>query len=157
MSTGRLIQMASGVLVEEDVLNVIKKLQEYDPNIRVKYLNPEARQEVSDAPYAIFELCPDGLERLIFSTWELDDRVLQRLYAADNVKNNILQNITDNNAAIKEAQTQRYREKSLEVVDVMKHAFMSPKGQYSFEIDGKKIEITDDPNRKAKITPVKED
>lgn len=153
---GRLIELSQGILVEEDLYNVVRKLQDYDPNIRIKYLNPEARAEISDAPYAIFELCPDGIERLIFTVFELDDRILQRLYAADTTRHNILTNISTANEVAAQLRKRRYTERQQEVVDIMKKAFLSPKGKYSFEIDGKHILLDDDPQRRAIVRPVGE-
>jgi hypothetical protein len=151
MSKGRLIQLSQGILVEEDMYNVVEKLRNYDPNLRVKFLNNTARGNIGDAPYAIFELCPDGIERLVFTVWELDDRVLERLYSADNARTNVLNNIESNNRLVETAQARRYTERNLEIKDIVKSVFSSPKGTYSFEIDGKKITVDDDPNRKSKV------
>jgi hypothetical protein len=154
MTKGRLIELSQGVLVEEDIYNVVEKLRNYDPNLRVKFLNDATRSLVGDAPYAIFELCPDGIERLVFTVWELDDRVLERLYNADNARNNVLVDIDNNNLLVKKINDRRYQERNLEIKDIMKHAFSSPKGSYSFEVDGKKITLDDDPRRKSKVEKV---
>lgn len=141
----RLIELSQGVLVEEDVLGTVRKIQEYDPNLRVKYLAQHGT--VTDAPYAIFELCPDGIERLVMYVWQLDDRVMERLYAADNQRINILKALDDHNTKVKADEKRRYREEMEEAKDIVEHVIASPKGTYSFntqdEISEKKVTISD--------------
>ena len=147
---GRLLEMANGSYVEADVFRIVEKVREYDSNLRVKYIDP-SQSDLTDAPYAIFEVCKDGLERLVFSVWELDDRVLERLEAADNNRHNVLVDMNGHNLRVKEAQNQRYKEKMLEAHDIFRHVLASPKGTYSFPAEGKIVTIDDSGPAKVKL------
>lgn len=130
--TDRLIRLAEGVYVEHDVLGIVQRIYEYDRNLRVKYLDPQ-RAEFGDAPYKIVEECMDGQERVIFDCWELNELVLERLYAADTMKNDILAQLDAKNALARIHQQQRYQDQRLEAQDIVKHFIKSPKGRYSFK------------------------
>jgi hypothetical protein len=147
----RLVRIADGVYVEQDVLNIVEKIQQYDPNLKVKYCDPD-RAEFGDEPYRIVEICPDGMERVVFGTWTLDERVMDRLYAADNLKTDVLANIDRNNRLVELEMERRYTDKKLEANDIMTHYFNSRKGRWSFVNDaGQKVTIDDQEGRKAKI------
>lgn len=143
----RLIEMASGETVESDVLNIAIKIREYDPNLRLKYLPPES-SSMSDAPYALFELCPDGHERMVFTAWTLDDRILDRIKFADTGKNDVMARLEANNAKVRAANEQRYRDRIAEKHDIFKHAFKHPGQTYSFvSDDGETLKTIDEDAR----------
>lgn len=148
----RLVDLADGFLVEHDVLNVVEKIRNYDPNLRVKYVDP-MRAEFGDAPYRITELCPDGMERLVMEVWELDDRVVERIVAADNSRNNVLVSLDDTNLIASKIQERRYEEIRLEDQDLIHSYLKSPKGKYSFNRrDGALVTIDDQEGRKHRVT-----
>lgn len=147
----RLVQMQEGVLVEEDVLKIVDKIRAYDDNLRVRYIDPKLA-EWRDAPYAIFEVCPDGNERLVFSVWELDERILERLYAADKTRFNMEEQLNHANALAQKRHYERYQEKRMEEKDIVTSFLKSPKGQWSFKNQkGQLVELDDDPARKSKV------
>lgn len=147
----RLVQIAEGIYVEQDVLNIVEKIRNYDPNLNVKYCDP-ARSEFTDAPYKIVELCPDGMERVVFDCWELNETILERIYAADNARNNVLTNLDNVNLIAKKTQERRYQEKRLEEQDLVTSYLKSPKGRYSFKReDGSLVTIDDQPGREHKV------
>lgn len=145
----RLVELSQGTYVERDVWNVVEKIRHYDSNLRIKYLG--RNDSYTDAPYALFEQCPDGIERLIFTIWELDDRVLERLRNADTQRQNVLSNMDVSNAEIKASLDRRYKEKALEKHDIAEHVFKSPKGKYSYtNDDGNLVVVDDDPTKRAR-------
>jgi hypothetical protein len=148
----RLIEMADGSYVEADVLNVVEKIRDYDSNLGVKYCDP-ALASADDPPYKIVELCPDGIERVVFGVWSLDETVLDRLYAADNRRTNVLLDIHGNNLLAKKEQERRYTEKRLEDQDILIHYLRSPKGRYSFRRreDDALVVIDDQEGRRHKV------
>jgi hypothetical protein len=148
----RLIELADGSYVESDVLNIVEKIRAYDSNLRVKYCDP-ALAELNDAPYKIVELCPDGIERIIFYVWKLDETVLERIYAADNAHNNVLVNLDNVNLIAKKAQERRYEEVRLEDQDIITSYLKSPKGRYSFKRreDDALVTIDDQEGRRHKV------
>lgn len=127
----RLVEFAAGVYVEEDTLRIVEKIREYDPKLRVKYLDPDASGELDDPPYKIMELCPDGFERLIFGVWSLDDRVLERLWAADTQRHDILQRLDGTNAIATVNSKRRYEEEREQTLDMVKSVLKSPRNEYS--------------------------
>jgi hypothetical protein len=148
----RLIEMADGSYVEEDVLNVVEKVRDYDPNLRVKYVDP-ALADPEDPPYKIVELCPDGVERVVFGVWELNETILERLYAADNARRNVLLDLHGNNLLAKKVEERRYEEIAAEDKDVIASYLRSPKGRYSFRRreDDALVTIDDQEGRRHKV------
>lgn len=130
----RLVELAAGVYVEQDVLRVVQTIQEYDPNLRVKYLDPDSGGSVGDPPYKVVELCPDGIERVVFSVWKLDGSIVERLRAADTQKLDILVGLETKNQAVRDAEKRRFREEVLgEAHDIAHHVLRSPRSSYTVE------------------------
>lgn len=139
---GRLVQLDENSFVERDVLNIIEQIHYYDPNIKVQYLEEAAN--IGDAPWRIVERCRDGQWRTVFYVWNMDQRVLDRLFAADTQRTNVLGRLDSVNAAAKRNQQRRYEDKRLEEIDIVRHVLRNPKGKYSFNHDGKWVELRDD-------------
>lgn len=58
------------VLVEDDVLDVVRRLQEIDPSLFVTY------HEQGDY-FSIVEMCPDGAERIVNNVKELTPDIIE--------------------------------------------------------------------------------
>lgn len=127
----RLVQLAEGVLVEEDTLRIVERIREYDPNLRIKYLDPDRGGDLGDPPYKIFELCPDRFERLVLSVWSLDERVLERLWAADTQRFDILAKLDRVNNQARENEQRRYREEREEAHEMAVSILRTPKDTYT--------------------------
>jgi hypothetical protein len=138
----RLIEIAEGVYVEQDTLRIAEKIQEYDENLRLKYCADS--DSLSDAPYILVEICPDGLERIVFEIWELDDRVIEKLYAADTRYQDIDAMITGKNEAAKANQERRYKELKDETNEIAMSILKSPKDTYNLTspTTGNKLRIS---------------
>ena len=132
----RLVELSQGMYVEADALNIVEKIRERYPTLDVQYLDPNRFPDLTDAPYRIVERCPDGYTRIVFTTWKLDELVLERIYAADTRKHNVLDILETNNRRAEEASKQRFRDRLAEQTDVMMHVLKSPKGTYSFTKEG---------------------
>ena len=66
------------VTMEDDVLSIVAQIREkYGDRIRIAW-------EPTTESFVLSEYCTDGTERLIFTTPELDGRVLDRLMRADS-------------------------------------------------------------------------
>lgn len=127
----RLVELAAGVYVEHDTLHIVQRIMEYDPNLRVKYLDPDRGGDLNDPPYKIFELCPDGHERLVFGVWILDERVLERLWAADNHRNDVLYRLDGTNALARQNLTRRFAEEREAAKEITKAVIRSPRDTYT--------------------------
>lgn len=65
------------VVVEDDVQNIVRDIKAIDDRLKV-YWNAQGQE------FDIIEHCLDGVERLVFSTKSLDQRVVHRLRGADH-------------------------------------------------------------------------
>lgn len=126
----KLVQLAEGVLVEEDVLGIVDRIKHYDPNLIVQYCDP-VKAEFSDAPYRIMEMCPDGFLRLVFEVWELDARVIDRIAAADSQRHNILADLDIGNQKVKEGEQRRYKDEVDALSEMVRDVLRSPKDTYT--------------------------
>lgn len=130
---GGLVQLEDGNWVEEDVLRICKKVQEYDPNLKIQYL--EQADNFSQAPYRLLEKGLDGQWRVVFDIWQLDDRVLHRVYAIDNHNVDVEAELVKANARIREAEKKAQLELSDHHVDLTKSILDSPKDNYTAPVD----------------------
>ena len=121
--------LADGSVVETDALNIAHRVSEYDPNLSVQDLTDA--QRVDEPPFRIVERCKDGITRPVFSVWILDETVLQRLFAADMEKWNVLDRIDANNAKAKQEETNRYRSRMDHASEIVKEVIKSPKDTFT--------------------------
>lgn len=129
-SPGSFVQI-EGATVERDVLGIIAEIQRRWPELKIQYLNPDRTSEPGDAPWRIVETCKDGVDRLVCSVWQLDNRVIDRIHAADMLNPGFLAKIDAQNAAVRLNMERRFREEMDEAKDVVAHIARSPKGRYS--------------------------
>ena len=129
--SGREIVDVGPVKVEKDVLEVVQALNQYDPNLEILMLKPGS-SDFADAPYMIVENCPDGLKRKVFSCWELDSRVMERIYRADTRRRDVLSEIEKHNEQLKLNAMKRYRDSMDEARDIMEHVLAHRGSRYSF-------------------------
>lgn len=146
---GHLVKIDEDTFVERDVLNIIQKIEEYDPNLKVQYLGHSA--SIGDAPYRVLEFCKDHQWRVCFYAWELDQTVLDRIWMADTNRHGVLTRLDDNNAAVRRENLRRYKEKLGEAKDITQHVIASPKGRYSVDLGDKVLKIDDDPQRAYQV------
>lgn len=126
----KMVDIGQGMTVEQDVLNIVTKIRQYDPNLTVQYLDPD-RAEITDAPYMLMEECPDGLRRPVMEIWELDERVLEKIYAADTQRFDVLGDLDEANALASLNQKRRYKEQVAAVSEMVQGILKSPKDTYT--------------------------
>lgn len=146
-----LYHWVGGQLVERDALRIAEKVAEYDPSLKIQYLEEAANSIVSDPPFRIVELCPDGIERTVFYAWQLDDRIIERLYAADNRKHNVLAELDKNNAKAKKEVKRNFEEKLIDAHDISAAVARTPKDTYSAKDPFTGRKITFKSNEPAKV------
>lgn len=139
------VKLDDGSIVERDVLNIVEKIRTRYPNLVVQYVDPGSGPSLLDAPYRIVERCPDGLDRVVFSVWTLDETVLQRLQAADTHQIDVLAQLELKNLAARQKTERQFKESMAEAGDIVTHVLSSPKGRYSFDDPhtGKHVVIDD--------------
>lgn len=121
--------VVGGVQVELDVLRIAEAIHEYDPNLRVQFLNEAAA--IGDPPFRVIETCRDGVDRVAFLAWELDGRLLERVMQADCAKRDLDAIMTKQNRAAKDAVNRRYREKLEEANEIAFSVLRSRKSKYT--------------------------
>lgn len=146
----KLVELTRGVAVERDVLRIAERISEYDDNLYLQYADP-ARSNLYDAPYRLVERCKDGIDRVVFVIWELNEAVLERIYAADTSKHNILESIERKNLLAKQAQIRRYQDKMDMAADIVRHIVESPKTRYSFPNHDETAIVTVDEQRPVEV------
>lgn len=146
--------LSDGTLVETDALNIARRVNEYDPNLSVQILTDA--QRVDEPPFRIVERCKDGVTRTVFSVWILDESVLQRIYAADMEKWDVLGRIDQSNAQAKQAETNRYRATMEHAAEITKAVIKSSKDTYSIPQsilhEGTSLESGTSTTKKVKFT-----
>jgi hypothetical protein len=68
-----------GALVTSDVFHIAERVREIDPALYVHVLDPPVHFDGRVYHFAICELGPDRVERLVFRAEELDSRILKKL------------------------------------------------------------------------------
>lgn len=140
------IQMTvvNGVQVELDVLRIAEAIHEYDPNLKVQFLNEAAK--MGDPPFRVVERCRDGVDRVAFYAWELDGRLLERVMKADCARRDLDEIMTKQNRAAKDAKNRRYRESIEEANELAFSIMRSRKSRYSVKDPrtGEILVFTDD-------------
>lgn len=126
----RLVEIAEGVAVEDDVLGIIHKIRRRWPSLVVQYVDV-SRAEFSDAPFKIVEECPDGLRRPVMDVLELDERVIERLEAADTHRHNVLADLDAINKKATERGHRRFREERAALSEMVHGVLRSSKDTYT--------------------------
>jgi hypothetical protein len=136
--------LGRGVQVESDVLGIVEEIRRRFPVLDVQFLDPQRFEELTDAPYRIIEHCADGFDRVVFTTWTLDRRVIDRIHEADTLRGSILDRIDANNNHLRKGEKQRFQERLAEAHDIAVHA-LKARTTYSFKnSEGEKITLRDD-------------
>jgi len=124
--------VVDGQIVERDALRIAEKINEYDPNLVLMCLD-DNMADFRDAPFVLCERRPNGSLTKIFEAWELDDRILERIFAADQQRFDPLARIESMEAKKKRESESRYKEQMAENLDVLVHAVKNRKSTYTVE------------------------
>jgi hypothetical protein len=126
----RLNHLAGGVAVSDDVLGIVKRIQEYDENLVVQFVDPD-QADFADAPYRVMERCPDQQLRLVMSVWKLDGTVLERIQSLDTQRFDTLAVLDRNNNAVRLGEQRRFREERAALSEMVVDVLRSPKDTYT--------------------------
>jgi len=122
-----------GVWVESDALRIAQAVKDYDDNLEVICLDPDdPRVKITSSPFMVIQRMANGTYQKVLEAWELDDRILQRIWAADQQKNDQLNTIEKWEKAIKDGQDKRYQEKLDEANELSLDILVSKSSRYSF-------------------------
>jgi hypothetical protein len=139
------IQMGH-LLVEEDALRIAQAVKDYDENLDIICLDPSMPGvKCTSAPFMVIQRVRDGTYQKVFECWELDMRVLERLWAADQHRNNQWQTLQQMELAAKEGMEKRYRERIIEAGELAFDILKSPRSSYTvLNKDGDELTFRED-------------
>ena len=139
---GEKFHWVGGQWVESDALRIAERINEYDPNLRVQYLEEAA--SVGDPPFRVVETGRDGKDYTVFYAWQLDNRLLERVQAHDTMRNDVLGDLEKQNEIAKMNLKRRYRERSAHAEELVKFIVESPKDTLTVtdEVEGRKIQVS---------------
>ena len=126
------VPMEDGSFVNEKVARIVELIREYDYRLDVEWIPTAARAPGDDA-FRIIEHTPDGRKAVVMGVAteeEFDERVLARIYGADNKNWDVQERMEAHNKAVRDLQRKR-REEIMEENNQMAAAILrSPKSTY---------------------------
>lgn len=119
-----------GRWVNADVMRVAQIINEYDPNLRLVWIEPENRTVHDDKPYAVVGTDGQGREYFVMrlSEAEMDHRVLERLWTQDNGNGDVLAALDAKNAALKAIELKKEIERQEEARELAAWMIKAPVG-----------------------------
>lgn len=137
--------VVDGAIVERDALNIAERIHEYDENLVLMCLQNDSLSELHDAPFVLCERRPDGSLHRVMEAWKLDERILERIYAADSQRFDTLESLTRMEKKRKDDSDRRYREKMDENLDILVSAVKNRKSTFTVHNnDGELIRTHED-------------
>jgi hypothetical protein len=143
------------MLVDKKMHDIAQKIDEYDEQLCILCVDPDSCT-FSEAPFVLAEVVntPQGPQVFkVFEFWELNDSVLQRLYASDTRRTNVLADIDKNNQRVRDESERRYREKIEAKKDVVASIVASMKSSYSYIDEDRDAKVTMYEDRPPKVEP----
>lgn len=123
-----------GHIVERDALRIAEKIAEHDPDLRILCLDPN-KSGVNDAPFIVCHVRNDGSMYRVFECWELNDTIVERVIMADNHRFDCVDRLTSMQDVQRKLQEDRYRDKSLEMQDIVASAVKNRTSAFKFKND----------------------
>ena len=140
------INMGEGVLVEKDAYEIAKRIKEYDSNLELICLDPDDPEvKITSSPFMIVWRNPHGVYEKVLEAWELDARILERLYNADQQKTDQLATIEQWEAQIKKQNESRYKEEMGSNNEMLEAVVRNQKSSFTFkDKQGDLVKINDE-------------
>lgn len=123
-----------GSFINERISRVTEIIRERYPMLDVRWIPPNRRAD-GDSAFAIVECLPDGREVVAFyvqNEAEFDERVLEKIYLADNTKHDINARIEAKNQAHRDLQQKKFQEQMQEAHEISAAILRSPKSTYKY-------------------------
>ena len=134
-----------GNLVEKDSLRIAEKIQDYDPDLQLICADPhDLRISFATAPFMVIRRRENGTYERVLEAWELDDRILERIWAADGTKNNQLDQLVAMEHRKKADKDYADKQKMNANHELFAAAMATPKSSFSYRNEkGEHITIKD--------------
>jgi hypothetical protein len=123
-----------GHIVERDALRIVEKIQEYDERLSVICLDTEGSNApgVNDAPFLVIRENDNGVYERVLEAWSLDDKIIERIWASDNQKNDILAKLVEMENAKKKEADDKAAEENGAAREMLVAAVKNPKSSFTF-------------------------
>lgn len=121
-------------IVESDALRVAQAINDYDEDLEVICLDPDAAGvKLTSAPFMVVQRVADGTYQKVMEAWTLDDRLLERIFNADQNRFNQLAQLEKMEQTIQQKKMARYREQLDQTKELSLAILKSNKSSYRFE------------------------
>lgn len=129
-----------GQWVNADFERLARNIQDYDPNLELRWIPPDKRTREDGKPYIIVDMSDPSNEKVVLHASELDTppEILTRLYLADDKNGSPLDRIEAHNLAIKNLQMQEWRDEREEMMEQARFLMFTPLHWVKF--NGKKLD-----------------
>jgi hypothetical protein len=134
-----------GCLVDRDCLHIAEKIQDYDPDLQLIALDPDdLHASITSAPFMVIRHKGDGTYERVLEAWELDDRVIERLWLADGTRNNQLDQLVSLEQAKKAKEDYDNSQKMWQNHELFAAAMSNKKSEFSYKNEaGEHVTIKD--------------
>lgn len=145
LDDGKNYHQVGNALVEDDALRIAQAVKDYDEDLDIICLDPSLPGvSINSAPFILVCRMPDGTYQKVFDAWQLDERILERLWAADNQRFDQLATIDRINSGVKMDKEHRYREKMDDNGELAVAILKSQKSSYTFQNEkGDEVKINE--------------
>lgn len=108
-------------VVDENFARLAEIIENYDPNLELRWIPPEHRDEKDVAPWMVVE-CRNGAEYPVLRAgpYVTAEEILAKVFNSDNANSNVLDELEAHNRAIEAFEQKRLLEKLEEAHDEAK-------------------------------------
>lgn len=130
-----------GSWINEKTARVAELISEYDPRLELRWVRPDQRRP-GEPEFAIIEKAANGAEYVAFLIQDetfVDERLLGRIYAADNKVQNVGNEAEAHNRAVRAMQKKEAQDKLAEEHDLA--ISMMRSNLHTYRHNGRKIDL----------------
>lgn len=118
-----------GYFVSQKHQQIAEIINDYEPTLALVWIPPDKR-EPGDSPFAVMH-SPVGVPPyIVFHADECDERILERIFAADQAHNDVLTQLDIKNAAVEAMRLKQQMDEADEKKEIVKSIVKSPKQKY---------------------------
>ncbi len=83
--------IVDGQIVEKDALRIAEKIRDMDDRLLLLCFDVDNASDIATAPFKVVREKDDGTYVHVMEAWQLDDRLIERLYLADSQRGHDLE------------------------------------------------------------------
>lgn len=131
----------SGEWISAKCAHVAELIKQYDHRLELRWI-PRDKRQPGDSEFAVIEMAEDGREYVAFLIQDesfVDERLLGRIYAADNKDKNVGYEAEMHNKAVRDLQQKQAMDELAEQHDLAVSMMRSQ--LHTYRHNGKKIDL----------------